>query len=460
VRSSILLLAVLLAACGDDDRSAAEQDPSLGGGGGGVGGDAGAGGTSAGGGTSSPGSCFDGAVDVQGPVAGVVTATTPHYVLVSEMPAQRSEEMARMLEASWLAFAEYFGSEPTDAGPHTLKMYADFDAWVAGLQTDGIDAPVSAGGYYDPNGGAGYLYDQPTRYFTDTLLLHEAAHQFHHLASGIRGQPFFYAEGIAELISRHHWDGSCVELGVLPLLTQEDYPAQALAEVGGGGLDLGAIVSEATIPSRPLLWAMFRYFETADAGRWAADFGNFRSEMDGGAADPLTAFTTHLGPPSDHNQPLAAWLSSEQEPMTPVYLEWQHVGPSEVIGDSDFFSIARVKAPVSHFEVSFEAPPAGGSGGVVLAYDDSDNWTGFVVHADGTASTFVSVAGSAMWWGAGTACAPACPSYQLSVDHATSGKADISINGVAFDSLDISAAPAVGLAVNAARLSFADISWR
>jgi len=398
-------------------------------------------------------------VDVQGPVAGAFTVTTPHYVLVSELALDRSEEMARMIEASWLAHADYFGAEPVDAGPHTVNLYATYDAWVAGLQADGISAPA-AGGYYDPNGGIAYLYDQPTRYFTDSLLLHEVAHQYHHLSGALVNQPSWYVEGFAEYISRHDWDGSCVRLGVLPLLTLEDYAAQALSEVNTNGVDLDGIVSETTTAERPILWAMYRYFETGDGGMWADDFRAFRDEMDGGAVDPLASFTAHLGQPSGFEQSLIAWLQLEQEPLQPVFVEWQHVGPTEAIGDSAYFAIARVKGSASHFETTFDGPPASGSAGVVLSFDDNDNWSGFVVHADGTASTFEVIAGSATWWPAGTACAPACPSYQLSLDHATAGKADIAINGMPFASLDITASPAAGLAIDSARLSFRNISWQ
>ena len=70
--------------------------------------------------------------------------------------------------------------------------------------------PPAAGGYYHPSGRTAYAWRQPTIYFTRCLILHEATHQFHYLArtSNSVSLAFWYAEGLAEFLSRHYWDGT------------------------------------------------------------------------------------------------------------------------------------------------------------------------------------------------------------------------------------------------------------
>ena len=50
------------------------------------------------------------------------------------------------------------------------------------------------------------------------LLLHELVHQWQDAVETNGGLPVWYVEGLAEGLSRHHWDGACLQLRVRPLL--------------------------------------------------------------------------------------------------------------------------------------------------------------------------------------------------------------------------------------------------
>lgn len=453
------VLALLLVACGgsSDDTSA-----TTGVGGAGTGGAGGGGGGGGGAGPPLPSYCFSGSLDVL-PTTSGFSATTTHYQLNAATNQQSAEEMARLLEASYGAFADYFAAEPPLAPSEQMEVrfYADYDAWVAGLMADGVTPPSGAAGYYDGSGGVAYLYDQPTRYYTHELLVHEAAHQYHHMArSGVTAQPAWYVEGIAEYLQRHDWDGACTRLGVIPLLTQEDDPAQALSDINGQGIDLTGIVSGSVVTTRPIMWSLAHYLENGDGGMWRAGFKELRDAMDSGTSDVLGTFTSTIAPPSALEPTLTTWLASGQEPMSIVFLEWTHVGPTEVIGDSAFFSVATLKDTTSRFEARFEIPAnQPWAAGVLLGFDTANDFTGLVVDSIGRLSTFEMVGGSATWFDRGAAPAASGNGYQLSVEYPSANMAEVTINGQTA-SYPTALPARTGLAVNGSRVSFDSISWQ
>ena len=245
---------------------------------------------------------------------------TPHYQLYAEVGQGEAETIARMLEGEWSALELWFGETPDTADDELLavELYAGEQAWADAIAADGLDVPWGAGGYYHPSSGVAYLYTQPTTWYTRVLTLHEAAHQYHHRArtQGV-SVPGWFAEGQAEYLSLHDWDGGCLRLGRPPLVSLEDVPAAALGQADG--LDLEAHMGGGGSISRPLEWAMFRYFDRADDGALATSWRTFRDAIDGGSADRLADFEeTFGGPPSDFDGPLRDWLTDEQQALDPI----------------------------------------------------------------------------------------------------------------------------------------------
>ncbi len=198
----------------------------------------------------SPG-CFDGPVAVVDEGTRVV-ATTVHYRLEAEADAARASEWARLLEASYAQQITIFDGALTPASlPLRVKVFRDAASFRAGLSADGIGAVGEAGGYYEPSNETAYLAVQPTRYYTQVLLVHEAVHQIHDLTRAAPSLPFWYIEGIAEALSRHDWDGRCARLATRPLLSQEDTPLAARTELASGGPSLADVVSGAIVALTP-----------------------------------------------------------------------------------------------------------------------------------------------------------------------------------------------------------------
>jgi hypothetical protein len=388
---------------------------------------------------------------------------TTHYQLYAEVHADEAQTIARMLEGEWAALADWWEATPdtSDGELLAVELYATEAAWADAIVDDGLDVPWGAGGYYHPTTGIAYLYAQPTVWYTRVLSLHEALHQYHHRAR-TRGAsvPGWFAEGHAEYLSLHDWDGQCLRLGRLPLLSLEDMPSSALGRADEGELDLAAHIAGEESISRPLEWAIFRYFDRADEGELAGSWRTFRDAVDGGATDRLAEFEAAFGTsPSSFDGPLHDWLASEQQPMESVWLEWTHVDPGRVDGFSDVMSVAPLKEAPDHFELRFAVPDEPTWwGGAMLSFDDSSNFVALLVGSDGTLSTFELHDGDAVWNDAGPAPEAQDGAYSLSLDHGTADTT-VTINGQTA-TFPLAYSPAGGPALYEARIRFEGIAWR
>ncbi len=381
--------------------------------------------------------------------AGVV-ATTTHYELYAETTPDEATELGRLLEAGGAAIAGWF-ERPLPAARMKVKYFRDAPSFLAGLAADAVSAPADAGGYYSPDTRTAYLYKQGNPYYSHVLLLHEATHQIHGLTRlAPQPVPFWYAEGHAEYLSRHDWDGRCATVGVMSVLSWEDLPAGALAEPG---VDVGAIVSGKAAGSRADAWAMFRYLDT---GANHAAFKAFRDAFD---TNNTAAFSQLVAAPDTITAPLAAWLAGAQEPMKPVFTEWVHVGPAAVdVATPVYFSLALVKGAATHLESTFIVPASGTwTVGTIVSFTDAKHYTGVVHSSDGVVKTFTAN-GSAIWGNVGAAPAPAAAREAIAVD-LSGGGATVTFNGKAFSFPQVSA-PRVGLAASDTTGHFVDLAWK
>ena len=313
---------------------------------------------------------------------GRFAVTTEHYDLeIAADTAASAVDVARLAEAAWLAQQEHFGAAPTERLGAT--WYATRAEWESDLAASGAPPEAGAGGTYLPSTKRATLYTQPTRNYSTTLFLHELVHQFQFLARGDnRGSLDWYTEGIAEELGRHDWDGRCVRLGTLPLATLEDYPSQALATVQQG-FDLAAIVSGASSSTRPVYQQIWHYLGTQAAT--ASGLADFSAAVD---ADPTidvaAAFAEHVGDPASVEAGFLAWLPTAQEPLTPVFLEWEHVDADTIRAlPQGALTVAVVKDDVTHLTATAKDVPAGSQAGVVVGYDDGANYDAVLVDERG-----------------------------------------------------------------------------
>jgi len=366
-----------------------------------------------------------------------------------------------MAEAVWLAFSSYFESSPElDTSDRlNVSFFSSQPRFQAALAAIGAHAP-DAGGYYAPSTRTAYLYEQGNPYYTNVLYIHEMAHQFHYLArTGNENRPSWYVEGLAEYLGRHDWDGDCVRLGVIPMLSWEDLPRSALESVSTPGLKASSVVSE-SVASRPLSWAVTGYLERGDGGAKADAFAAYRALMDAGSPAGPSEFEALLGPLSAFDVGVAEWLPTAQEPLTPIFTEWMHVAPGKVRSlRTGALSLARVKQPHSAFEITVEEGSSGAYAGVLAGFTDTTNFVAYLVGDDGRISEFKVVDGGVSWENVGPAVSPnADGSYIWTVSH-TGTETQVEVNGVSHRATAGFQAVS-GPAAYDSEVTFTDMNWR
>jgi hypothetical protein len=399
-----------------------------------------------------PVTCDTPAVDATG--AGTSwTVTTAHYTLEIEgFDEEEATNFGTLAETAWTGFASFFGAEVP--GPLQVSVTADEAAFQDDLAADGITGVDGAGGYYDPGTERAYLFRQPTAYYNRVLLLHELTHQYQDHASFVSGLPTWYVEGVAEALGRHHWDGTCLQLRVRPLLSWEDMAAQAQAELDAGEPDVrGAL--EGGSPSRPLSQELVRLL-TGDPS-FADGFATWRAAVaDGSAvATDVAAFEAAVAPVDDVTAALEAFVPEDQEPLAPIYLDWIPEGDDTAYGFSDVSAGARVKGEVTRFTMTVAAPTVG-SVGSVYGYDDATGDLELaLLSADGSVSRFAVIGGAVSWDDYGTAALVPTMDWEQEAGDATT---TVTLGGTAVD-LPRALPPAGGLALYGAEAHFAAIAW-
>jgi len=304
-----------------------------------------------------------------------------HYRLHLEGTPERASEYSRLLEAAWPQWQAYFGKKPKLKKGDRLdvRFFKTREPWAAAIEKDGAKAP-DAGGYYWPPSRTAYLYQQPTDYYTRTLLLHEAGHQFHFLARTRNKQPSvgWYTEAVAEFLAAHEWDGAKLKLGVLPVISLNDYAGKALAAVKAEGFDLQKFVETAGHDQRPVGWALYRYLATGNKGKPLKKFKDFARKMDGGVPS-LNIFKKCFGKPAVVQPQFLAWLEQEQEPWEQVFVEWQSVAEGRIraAAAKNKVSICRLKQMPKVLNATLLVPPRGVSwlAGLLVHYTGKDDYT-------------------------------------------------------------------------------------
>jgi hypothetical protein len=393
------------------------------------------------------------------------TVESGHYRLESEGSRAEAEEFARVLETAYRELSAYFEAEPKlrEGEKLLVRFFETREAWAGALRAVGAGAPAGAGGMYWEANRTAYLYRQPTRLFTRALLIHEATHQFHFLARTRNRSPAaeWYKEGLAECLGWHHWDGRELALGVLPVISLEDYPAQALRELGDPRLDLAAIVEGRAAGSRPVCWAIYRHLSTGDGGKPLRGFEKLAAKLDGGAK-PSSGFWRTFGQPAAYRKRLVAWLEAEQQPFVPVFNEWEGLGPDRIRGFAPVVSACRLRARATRLQATLEVPrgDAAWRGGGLLHHAGPEDYTIFLVDRAGILRVDRRNAGrwETLHEGAGPG-----PSedgnYRFEI--LVEGRSvRVVFGGMATHGPWDVAAPALGLALDGCDLVFSGLAWK
>ncbi|MDP2306512.1 MAG: hypothetical protein Q8P18_10860 [Pseudomonadota bacterium] len=380
-------------------------------------------------------------------------ATTAHYTLhIDGFDQIESENLAALAETAWEGFGAFFGADV--AGPLEAYVAADQAGFVAQLAADGISGLDGAGGYYDPGTGRAYLFRQATAYYSRVLLLHELVHQYQGHAGATAGLPPWYVEGLAEALGRHHWDGTCLELRVRPLLSWEDAAAGALAELQAG-VDVRAVLAGGDA-SRPIAQELVRLLASDPA--FADGFADWRDAVAAGtSATDLDLFAATVAPVDEVAAAFEAWVPVDQEAMKPIWLDWIPEGDASARGYSDASSAVRVKEGIDIFAMTTDAPTGAANVGTVYGYDPATGDTELAfVSADGSVSRFAVLAGVVTWDVLGTVSVSGGVAWSQS---AGEGATTVTIGDTSVE-LPRTLAAAGGLALYSADAVFEAISWR
>jgi len=139
--------------------------------------------------------------------------------------------------------------------------------------------------------------------------------------------------------------------------------------------------------SRPWAWATYRYLQHEQTDTFDA----YREAYD---ADATTAFTDYFDVATTVDA-VENWLPNEQEPMSPIFVDWIHISDGVVEGEATYFSMAVAKDGDA-ITTSHDATT--GYAGIVAGYEDSSNSSSWLVGDDGSLWTFVVTNGEAYWW--------------------------------------------------------------
>lgn len=319
--------------------------------------------------------------------------STAHYSLEVDGSQASATELGLIAEGAWLAYGEWFGAEPAQV-PLRAGFYRSSSALQAAMTRDGA-SPASSAGYYDWGSQTAYTSDQPTHYYDHVLFLHELAHQWHHLAAQpASDQAAWYTEGLPEVLSRHDWDGACLRIARLPILSQEDFSAEALRIVQANGNDVAGWIEGDDWPGeRPIWFAVTRWLMELDPQA----FEDFRLAYD---ADSSVVVSDYYG--ALDGQAFEDWLRGEQEPMEPVWIEWTHLSSDSVRGFAEYSSVARVKNPGPRLQATLQVPQGDYMAGLLLGWGSTQENTVLYVDQDGELILGETLGGSLTFWEAGS----------------------------------------------------------
>ncbi len=307
------------------------------------------------------------------------THQTEHYDVDYEGNLD-AEELGKLLESLHAKLTRFFGGK-TPEQRLRLVILADEERFKAAL-ADAGQPYEGGGGVYGPTFKTAWLFVQPSQYYTRHLMLHEATHQFHYLVATGNEAPAaeWYLEGLADYMGQHTWDGEQLQVGVVPLISLEDYPAQAIAEFDEAEWDLASIVAGQRDVGRGAGWMLVHFLINRDY----ETFRKLASRLDG-RNDPTEAFTTTFGEVTDELvQDLKRWVTQHQQPFDDVWIEWQAWGAA-LEGRSEGVALCLAKQTPQRFEVEIHEAEGEFRAGVAFGFQGPRSFRMLQIWGDGKA---------------------------------------------------------------------------
>lgn len=306
-----------------------------------------------------------------------VRVETARFVITTEGSEAEATEWGRVLEDAWPQMEAYLRAAPALAKGERLRIrfFEKAETMRAAIVRAGGVDPGGAGGYYCPVAKTSYAFRQPSVWWTRALVIHETLHAFHMrgAAAKAKGLPGWWVEGVAEHLSHHTWDGERVRLGVVPMVSLEDYPKRALEGASAKGFSPASILAEPL--DRPRAMHLVRYLSGPAAAETGFAWPNVMKNLNAGVTvsprDLSKAFGGSTTAPAAATR-FADWLRTVQQPLVSEFVEWDSRGADAVRGSGAVVAIARTRGPVDEVaaDVVVAGEPASWRAGLLL------RWTG------------------------------------------------------------------------------------
>jgi hypothetical protein len=359
--------------------------------------------------------------------------------LEAEATAEEADEMMRFLEAAYAHLAVRFKAKP---GKISVQL--------------GEGAPGAG-----PDGKTVVVQRQPGRYATRTLLLREYVRAFYELAraKGREAETKWYREGQAEFLSGHDWDGKTLRMGIVPSVSTENLPGEALAEARKEEFDIGAYI-DGTATSRALSCALYGYVTTGDGGKPLKGFDKFEPKMAGGVrAAPL--FWQCFGrKPPEHRDLFVKWLESSQMPFLPIAGDWEGLAPGRLRGSGKGLVACRFQLPAAEFHATVGSRDKGWRAGVVLSAESEKSYAAFLADWAGYFNIFKVTDGKRQILEQGQGSPPSADGqYRIQLFRKKEKVYLMLEGGASYGPWELPGA-GFGLAIENGDLTFTDVSWK
>ena len=304
------------------------------------------------------------------------TVQSEHYAFVTEGPEEEAQEFTRVLEAAWPQLTAFFATAPKLAAGERLSIrFFETQAAMREAIVQGGGAAPDSGGYYCPVAKTAYAYRQPSRWYTRTLLIHEATHQFHRLGAALGGTPpSWWEEGLAEHLSSHTWDGRTLRLGVVPPVSLEDRSGAVWKSVH---LDYPVeLIPDEQPLDRPRAMHLVRFLATGDNGRPLSTWKNLRKTLDRGGSFKTRELWKPFGKVGSFRERFVNWLPSVLQPFVSEFVEWDSLAADAVRGTAPVVAICRTREPAASIAATVEPadPSKPWRAGLLLAWRGPDDY--------------------------------------------------------------------------------------
>jgi hypothetical protein len=212
--------------------------------------------------------------------------------------------------------------------------------------------------------------------------------------------------------------------------------------------------------NRPLGAMLVRYLIEGEKRRLRKGYEKMARMLDKGR-NPDKAFRSVFGPPKGIEPRFLAWLRTAQEPWTPIFNEWERIGPGRFLGRAKgVTSACRLKNPAESLRATLEVPGTlPGPAGLLLHFEDRKNFT--VAFIDKKMKFSVRRMEKGRWKVLGSTPCPPLEKADRIRFHATrkGNGVTVSVEGKSLGPFTLPG-EIFGLALQRCAVRFRDVSWK